>query len=316
MKFKFFESNFDEYINKKNNLHPELESKLCNVNTDNNIIFYGPIGTGKYTQALNYIKKYSDTNLKYERKLNISYNKKEYIFKISDIHFEIDMEILGCNAKILWNIIYNQIIDIISSRNNKKGIILCKNFQCIHSELLEIFYSYMQTLFHMNINISYVIVTSQVSFIPSNIVNRCLIVPVKRPTKTTYNKCLKQKIPKNVQTSSIENIKLFKMKNKNLNSIFININDVIIENIINYKDIQYLNFRDKIYDMFIYQLDISNCIWYIVKTLINKKYINKKNSKKICLKINTFFKYFNNNYRPIYHMEGLFFFIIKHIHNF
>tara|TARA_X000000368_G_scaffold407540_1_gene387088 strand:- start:2600 stop:3547 length:948 start_codon:yes stop_codon:yes gene_type:complete len=315
MKFKFFESSFDEYINRKNNLHPNIQPKLKNIE-NTNIIFYGPSGTGKYTQSLDYIKKYSPSNLKYERKLNIQHNKKEYIFKISDIHFEVDMQLLGCNAKILWNIIYNQIIDIISARESKKGIILCKNFQFIHSELLDIFYSYMQTLYHMNINIDFVILTNQVSFLPSNILNRCLIIPIKRPTKTSYNKCLKQKIPKSLSTNMITNIKLFKMKEKDMNCVFKNINNVLLKNIINYKEINYLQFRDRIYDMFIYQLDISECIWYIIKKLIEKKYINQKNNKKILLKISTFLKYFNNNYRPIYHMESLFFFIIKHIHNF
>ena len=103
------------------------------------------------------------------------------------------MQILGCNAKILWNIIYNQIIDIIPARESKQGIILCKNFNYIHSELLDNFYSYMQTLYHMNIQINFVILTTQVSFLPSNILNRCLIIPIKRPTKSAYNKCLKQK---------------------------------------------------------------------------------------------------------------------------
>ena len=315
MKFKFFESNFDEYVNKKTNLHPKIQNNIKNID-NRNIIFYGPSGVGKYTQSLNYIKKYSASNLKYERKLNINHNKKEYIFKISDIHFEVDMQILGCNAKILWNIVYNQIIDIISSRNNKRGIILCKNFQYIHSELLDIFYSYMQSLYHMNINISYIIVTNQVSFLPINILNRCLIVPIKRPTKTNYNKCLKNKISKSTLTKEITNIKKFKMKHKNINFIFENINNVIIKNILDYKNIIYLDFRDRIYDMFIYQLDISESIWYIYNTLIQKKYITIKNNKPILLKIYSFFKYFNNNYRPIYHIECLFFYIIKHIHNF
>ena len=106
------------------------------------------------------------------------------------------------------------------------------------------------------------------------------------------------------------------MKNKNMNSVFENINNILLENIINYKEIIYLQFRDRIYDMFIYQLDINECIWYIIKKLIEKKYITQQNNEIILFKISIFLKYFNNNYRPIYHMESLFFFIIKHIHNF
>ena len=174
----------------------------------------------------------------------------------------------------------------------------------------------MQTLYHMNIQINFVILTTQVSFLPSNILNRCLIIPIKRPTKSAYNKCLKQKIPKTFTTNTITNIKLFKMKNKNMNSVFENINNILLENIINYKEIIYLQFRDRIYDMFIYQLDINECIWYIIKKLIEKKYITQQNNEIILFKISIFLKYFNNNYRPIYHMESLFIFIIKHIHNF
>ena len=66
MKFKFFESNFDEYVNKKTNLHPKIQNNIKNIDNQN-IIFYGPSGVGKYTQSLNYIKKYSASNLKYER---------------------------------------------------------------------------------------------------------------------------------------------------------------------------------------------------------------------------------------------------------
>ena len=39
------------------------------------------------------------------------------------------------------------------TKNNKKGIILCKNFHLINSELLEIFYSYMQKKLIENLKI-------------------------------------------------------------------------------------------------------------------------------------------------------------------
>ena len=56
---------------------------------------------------INIIKEFSQSNLKYERKINITTLKnKLYIIKISDIHFEIDMDLLGCNAKLLWNDIF------------------------------------------------------------------------------------------------------------------------------------------------------------------------------------------------------------------
>ena len=100
-------------------------------------------------------------------------NKKEHVFKISDIHFEIDMELLGCNAKILWNVIYYNILDIISTKADLTGIIVCKNFHMIHSELLETFYSYMQTLLYRNVHIVFIrlIISSDVFHIFSSGLN-------------------------------------------------------------------------------------------------------------------------------------------------
>ena len=66
---KYLSTKFEEYISEceKYNLHKNAESLLKSLNNDiekqNNLIFYGPSGIGKYTQVLNYIKKYSPTKL-------------------------------------------------------------------------------------------------------------------------------------------------------------------------------------------------------------------------------------------------------------
>ena len=178
---KFFETNFNEYINTSNkeNLHPSFNKSISNFpeNIENlkNIIFYGAPGIGKYTQVLHCIKKYSQSELKYEKKLICNFNKTNYFFKISDVNFEIDMALLGCNAKLLWNDIFINIVDVLSSRTNKNGIILCKNFHKIHSELLDCLYSYIQKNY-TNINIIFFILSESISFIPDNIINTCHIV--------------------------------------------------------------------------------------------------------------------------------------------
>ena len=194
---KINEIHFDNYIqlHNENSLHPQLSKvyknfpeKLSNLK---NLIFYGPNGVGKYTQMFASIKKYSPSELKYEKKLSITYNKNTYFFKISDIHYEVDMSLIGCYSKMLWNDIYNQIVDILLAKQEKSGIIVCKYFHEIHSELLDIFYSYMQTLNTKNIDLKFIIITEELSFIPDNIVNCCHLIKVPRPSKTIYNKCLK-----------------------------------------------------------------------------------------------------------------------------
>ena len=187
---KFYETHFEEYITENNrvNLHPKLdkiyEKFPKSLDQLKNLIFFGPNGTGEYTQMLKSIKKYSPTELKYEKKLSLTYNKQQYFFKISDIHYEIDMSLLGCNSKLLWHEIYQQIIDIISAKTDKSGIIVCKYFHDIHSELLENFYSYMQQNNSNSIDLKFIIITEEISFIPDNVLNCCEIINISRPTKT------------------------------------------------------------------------------------------------------------------------------------
>ena len=191
---KFFETHFEEYIqeNKRVNLHPKLdkiyEKFPKTLEELKNVIFYGPSGTGKYTQMLKSIRQYSPSELKYKKKISLTYNKQQYFFKISDIHYEIDMSLLGCNSKVLWHEIYQQIIDIISAKADKSGIIVCKYFHEIHSELLENFYSYMQLNISIPVQLKFILVTEEISFIPDNILNCCEIITVSRPSKRHISK--------------------------------------------------------------------------------------------------------------------------------
>jgi len=319
---KFYETHFEEYINENNreNLHPKLDkiynrfpNKLYNLK---NIIFYGPNGVGKYTQMLKSIKKYSPSELKYEKKISVTYNKQQYFFKISDIHYEIDMSLLGCNSKLLWHEIYQQIIDIVSAKIEKSGIIICKYFHDIHSELLENFYSYMQKNSNISVDLKFIIITQELSFIPDNILNCCEIVHVNRPSKTIYTKCFKNKLPHKIKLENITNIKILHLYNDSLMLPYKIICNKIIQHIINIKDLQFLKFRDIIYDIFIYNLDVTNCIWYILCCLVEQNKIKKDHLSNILIKTYCFLKYYNNNYRPIYHIENYFFYLIKQIHEY
>jgi hypothetical protein len=313
---------FEEYIqnNENKSLHPSLNKLYTkfpkNIENFRNLIFYGPPGVGKYTQMLTAIKQYSPSLLKYEKKISVTYNKNIYFFKISDIHFEVDLSLLGCNSKLLWNEVYNQFVDIVSARAEKTGIIVCKYFQEVHSELLEIFYSYLQTITNQSINMKFILITEELSFIPDNICNCCEVIHVPRPSRTLYNKCLTHKIPKNIKNENISNI-------KNINSeitLLMNpheiICDTIINSIINIKDLKYLKFRDILYDIFIYNLNINDCIWYILSNLKKKELIKERDFSDILVKTFSFFQYYNNNYRPIYHLESYIFYVISKIHEF
>ena len=319
---KFYETHFEEYINENNrvNLHSKLdkiyEKFPKTLHELKNLIFFGPNGTGKYTQMLKSIKKYSPSELKYEKKIILTYNKLQYFFKISDIHYEIDMSLLGCNSKLLWHEIYQQITDILSAKIDKSGIIVCKYFQDIHSELLENFYSYMQKNNDLTIDLKFIIITEELSFIPDNILNCSEIINISRPSKTSYIKCIKTKLPTKLKPENITNIKFLRIYNEDIMLQYKIICNKILKYLLNINELQFLKFRDVLYDIFIYNLDISDCVWYILSSLIQEKKIKKENLSDILIRTYTFFQYYNNNYRPIYHVENYLLYLMKQINNF
>lgn len=319
---KFLETHFEEYIQSVNavNLHPKMakiyETLPPLFKHFNNIILYGPPGVGKYTQALKIISKYSSSQLKYEKKITVAYLKQQYILKISDIHYETDMALLGCNSKLLWHEIYMQILDIISAKTSKQGVIVCKNFQDIHSELLENFYSYMQTNSSHCIDVKFVLITESISFMPDNIVSCCKVISVPRPTKLLYNKCAQVNLSSETDLESIQNIKCIKCAGvENILPHKI-ICDKLINDIIHVDELNFLKFRDTQYDAFIINLDISECTWYILTTLIQQNRILPKDIPNVFIKTYAFLQYYNNNYRPIYHFEHFLLYLVAVIHGY
>jgi len=345
---KFLESHFDEYIQscKKYNLHPSLETVFERYPCTHlpNTIFYGPPGTGKYTQSLMLIKKYSPSELKYEKRMLIKYENVPIYIKVSDIHFEVNMAILGCNSKILWNEIYSQIIDVVSTRPHASGVIMCKNFHNIHSELLDVFYSYFRCN-NPKIRISFVLLTNHLSFITTNIIQSCETIHMKRPSLTQYKECICACTPTlsaeqvsfiNSMTASdlpkISNIKSLKLNrtiddpngdlecNSAFRLAYTTTCVRIFNYIINPETIQLLDFRDALYDILICDLDIHNCIWYILVKLFH--YL-RDNNIPVCNKVITdimtntysFLHTFNNNYRPIYHLECYMFMLINQVYS-
>ena len=270
---------FENYIHKmeKNNLHPKINKLIKTfpetIGELNNIIIYGSENIGKYTQALNIISRYSPSKLKYEKRVVITKERDEnYILKMSDIHFEVDMFLLGCNSKTLWYSIYHHISDIISQKL-KHGIILCKNFHLIQNELLDVFYSYMQNNFS-SINISFILITEELSFIPNNITECCEVIHIPKPYKTNINKCRKKNNSNDLQKTVIK---------------------ALLDT-----ELNYVKIRNALYDIFIYQINIYHCLWIIYR------HMKIKNIKLAFEYLILFFHRYNNNYRHIYHIELLY----------
>jgi hypothetical protein len=429
---KYYDTHYEEYIQsvKSHNIHPEIKEVFDNfpktIKELGNIIVYGPCGSGKYSQVLYLLEKYSPTHLKYDKHVTINTEKQSYMYRISDIHYEIDMGLLGCHSKLLWHELFFQIVDIISMKTEKHGIIVCKNFHMIHSELLEVFYSYIQhsTKLMPNMCLRFVIITEHISFLPNNILHCCEKIAVSKPTKQDYMDILfpdpdlvsdqftyetpnvvstgipqftyetpnvvstgipqftyetpnvvsmgipqthHSRVPGNVPptngTESDDNntdededvtphelfikqitetypvismeqyntakMAINEMSEKNVlnlkelrlltrttpenlpKDIFNIICDNIINEITNSHTLVFTTFRENLYDILIYNLDITECVWYILTHFIRIGVIT--DTTEILSNIYTFLKYYNNNYRPIYHLESILFYLLLEV---
>ena len=361
---KFYETHYEDYLAalKIFNLHPELEPQMKmmppHISGLRNMIFYGPPGTGKYTQVLSAIQQYSPSNLTHDKKMNIQTEKYDYTYHISDIHYEIDMSLLGCNSKLIWHDIIQQIVDIVSVKSEKCAIILCKNFHLIHTELLEIFYSYIQEYSSRfsPIQLKYFLVTEHLCFIPNNILASAEVISVKRPDRDMYVKLIHimqngisrgrkvdvangttvenefvHKISlshkggtcegaidmvKQVDVGEIMNLKELRAFSKLscADKIPVDIFNIVCNNIIQqmlaHDSIVHAQFRDALYDIFVYNLDIVECVWHIICNLIENGHLKGAAISDVMTRSYTFLKYYNNNYRPIYHLESMFHYMI------
>lgn len=319
---------FTKYIqNKKEKNYNSQISKITKyiytsvVETNSsfpNIIIYGAEGTGKYSIALEYIEKFSKSSLHYEKKCNVEVNKEDLYFKLSDIHYEIDIDRLGCNQKTSFLNYYNHILEIIKNKkhlqlkqnkiHNTKpyihelnGIILIKNFHNISLDLLNIFDSFLKYKTSMlcsvsNIKICFILLTKNISFLNDTICDLCTIIQVPKPLLSK----MKIKISKDCL-----------YEENNLNIIQYN-NTVCLKSNENYNTIlRYLNndtlhieeFRNALYTILIHQEDIFEIIYKVVRYMVCEKDIDIYRIMKYVEKFNT---YFNNNYRPIFHLENLF----------
>jgi hypothetical protein len=372
---KFYETHYEDYLGamKLFNLHPELEQQMkmmpAQISGLRNMIFYGPPGVGKYTQVLSAIQPYSPSNLAYDKKINIQTDKYDYTYHISDIHYEIDMSLLGCNSKLIWHDIIQQIVDIVSVKPEKYAIVVCKNFHLIHTELLEIFYSYIQEYNSRfsPIHLKYFLITEHLCFIPNNILTSCEIISIKRPNREMYlhlaktmqnakmspRKYMKtdstdsvgienefvQKISliqkseglakyfgnnsagepnllKQIEVNEIMNLKELRAFSKMASvenipaDIFNIVCNNIIEQMMNPESIVHAQFRDALYDIFVYNLDIVECVWHIICNLIENRHLKDSAISDVMMRSYNFLKYYNNNYRPIYHLESMFHYMI------
>ena len=267
---------------------PKIESFPTNINDLNYIILYGPYKSNKYKYALSIINKYSKKQLKYQKKCYITINNKEYIFKISDIHIEINMEHFQYSSKNLWEELITQIENIAFSNNNETFIILCKNFHKISKLYLDDIYTQIKhNIFRNKTNIfKYLILTESLSMIPYNIINISTVISSKSIlTLSTFNK--------------------IEYETKHIN---------ILLSIIRTKKLEIPILRNALYDILSYNLDVAKCFQIIIENLVLEYKLDDETINNIYINYFKYISLYNDNYRPIFHLERIILYFMTIIH--
>ena len=141
----------------------------------------------------------------------------------------------------------------------------------------------------------------------------------KRITSWRMNEKTKE-IVSSIDTNTLMNIKELQSFSllKNTDEIPTDIFNIVCDKIIYEMSnpLIFTSFRDSLYDILIYNLDVIECVWYILSHFIESGQIEKGDISDILQKTYSFLKYYNNNYRPIYHLENYLFSLVCIIHNF
>ena len=213
---------------------------------------------------------------------------------------------------MLWHEIYQQIVDAVSAKTEKQGIILCKNFNDTHSELLENFYIYMQNNIETRHNhIVFFLINEHLSFLPDNIISCCKVVPFPRPTASVYKKGTScKKMPPLHEITNIKVLHTPELPMNNHGQIL----DKLIAYMLDIRKLDLMILREKLYDMLVYNIDIHEATWVIFNHMISNDHIKEDDVADALIRTYEFFKYYNNNYRPIYHLERYILTLVKIIH--
>jgi hypothetical protein len=294
-----------------------------------NTIIYGARGIGKYTQALLKIAPYSPTALKCERRVTVPNDKIKCVYKTSDVHCEVDMMLLGCNAKAIWADVFAHMTIVASLKKSPVYIILCKNFHAIHPEIMDIFYSYMQPLNVVGAQLRFILLAENIGFIPEDICSRCCVIPLARPSAEVYASMICANLHIALPNTAIATAakerrintckELYWYAMPNTTAPPPDITTIVLKSIISVIDnaliLPITEIREALYELLVYGQDIHEIVWSVFEHYISTKQLCLFNHPEFMPTLFAHLKYRNNNYREIFHLENITFLFANAIHH-
>ena len=166
------------------------------------------------------------------------------------------------------------------------------------------------------IQLKYMFIAESVCFLPDSIIKCCELISINRPRSVMVQKHVRKRNPAIVaeDTERASNMKaLYSIQSQ------VEVFEVVVQNIVNavtsgIVDVNFLDMRECIYDLFVYDANVHRCMWSVLSTLIKNGHIDD-DMISVCVEHTyEFFKLYNNNYRPIYHVESYMYKLMSVIH--
>lgn len=251
----------------ENSIQKNLSKTDVKLNTlaNEHILYYHHNHMENYANVLKDLQLQSPSSLKCYRKTFILYNQDEHIFKSSDIHIEIDFELLGV---IEYGMFVEFIRHIEECINKPHTYVMCLHFNNIQGELINVMYTFLNRP-----RITFLFLSDQISFLPPSILNNVKIVRSKSSKMSTYNTMYKTRM------------------------------NEIVEWMTNDEEHSFLEWREKAYQILIWNDSIYDSFSYLMEKLIEKEYIEEKHLNIVFSNYYDIIYMYNNNYRTIYHLE-------------
>ena len=299
-------------------MHPLCVHHMCDQRYLNNKIYYNVDEDKTYNLIRTDLQvQGGNGSIPHEHVIPVETSKIVYNMRISEIHYEVDVMVLGCNHRQLWDDIFVKIYDIVRAKppGRRFGTVVVRGFQHVHPDLHDVFYGYMQRMRHdLTVDISFYIQTSCVSFIHRSILDACEHVNVAK----RYNDMVEIGRTISAQSSPLRK-SLSSSKMKGLidcgaegpsEPLVSRVHEKACDELIHYvledhrctKNVMF-NVRDKLYNIMFLYLDMHKSMWYVVCRLSEEIQADDETMFRMTDAYVRCFNGFNTNYRPIYHLE-------------
>lgn len=269
----------------------------------------------------------------------------EPYYRTSDVHYEIDIQQLGSGSKQTWHAALFHIVDVITTRRGTDaslsgGIILCKNIHLADTDLLDVFYSYMNHPYHhlFGVHVRFVLLSDHVCFFPATILARSVLVSVRRPSMAAYiaavsaNLASVPGVPEmlptpfgvealgSVDATSIVNIKeLYDIARgtnpvNNATDTSTLLSDPLFAALTapaystshpnKPRSLRLGQFRTHLYNILVHKMDVHSIILRVLERLVEA---NRIRLSLVLPYLSEYFYDYNQGYRAIFHIERIFF---------